>query len=263
MHHRALGGADTGDIVVVGQGGGDVGGGQLVRRQLDRVEPGAQGEILGAEQFRRLHAGNGLQFRLHDADQIIGDLVRLQNVGTEAHIHGVDGLADRHLQYRLLRARRQLVQHRIDLGVDFGQRLVAVIVQAEIAGDGRERVLAGRLHVIDAVGLGDRVLERRGDEAGDDVRIGAEERGGDGHHRILGARILQDRQGEARLDAQHQDEQAHHGREDRPADEQICKLHLCMPSSAGRAFHALGFRAKLCCLCIRSCRQRGAALRPG
>src|SRR5579859_1188891 len=32
------------------------------------------------------------------------------------------------------------------------------------------------------------------------------------------------------------------------------------PSSAGRAFHALGYRAKLCCLCDSGCRQRGRAL---
>ena len=34
-------------------------------------------------------------------------------------------------------------------------------------------LLAGRGHVVDAVGLRDGVLQRRGDEAGDDVGIGA------------------------------------------------------------------------------------------
>ena len=115
-------------------------------------------------------------------------------VAGEADIHGVDGLADLDGQRRLLRAGRQLVEHRIDLGADLGQRLVGIVVQPQIDGDGADARLAGRGHVVDAVGLGDGILQRRGDEAGDDVGIGAVIGGRHRDDGVLRARILQHRQ---------------------------------------------------------------------
>ena len=49
-------------------------------------------------------------------------------------------------------------------------------------------------HVVDAVRLGDGVFERRGDEAGDHVGIGAVIGRRDGDDGVLGAWILQHRQ---------------------------------------------------------------------
>ena len=105
LHHLALGGAEAGDVVVAGQRRADVRGGQAVGRQLLRIEPGAQREILAAEDLRRLHALDRLQLRLHHAHQIVGDLVGGQHVAGEADIHRVDGLADLDRQDRLLRCR--------------------------------------------------------------------------------------------------------------------------------------------------------------
>ena len=90
LHHLALGVADAGYVVVGGERLADVGGGEPERRELFRIEPGAQGEDLLAEQFRGLHAGHRLQLRLHHADEVIGDLVRRQRVAVKADIHGVD-----------------------------------------------------------------------------------------------------------------------------------------------------------------------------
>ena len=97
---------------------------------------------------------------------------------------------------RLLRAGRQLVEDRIDLGVDFGERLVGIVVEPQIDRDRAGAALAGRGHVVDAVRLGDGVFERRGDEAGDHVGIGAVIGRGDRHDGVFGARILQHRQRE-------------------------------------------------------------------
>ena len=110
----------------------DIGGGQPERREFFRIEPGAQRKNLLAEQFGGLHARHRLQLGLHDAHQIIGDLVRRQRVAVEADIHGVDGLADLDGQSRLQRAGRQLIEDRIDLGVDLGQRLVGIVVEPQV-----------------------------------------------------------------------------------------------------------------------------------
>jgi hypothetical protein len=224
-HHLALGGADAGNVVVCGHRQADIGRRQAERCELLRIEPGAQREHFLAEQFRGLHAGHRLQLRLHHARQVIGDLVRRQGVAVEADIHGVEGLADLHLQRRLQRAGRQLVEHRRDLGVDLGQRLVGIVVEPQRHRDGAHAALAHRIHVVDAVGLGDGVLQRRGDEARDHVRIGAVIDRGDGDDGVFGARILQDRQHEIGAHAEHQDQQADNRCKHRPADEDICKLH--------------------------------------
>ncbi|MFK4603337.1 hypothetical protein ABIF57_002789 [Bradyrhizobium diazoefficiens] len=229
LHHLALGGAEPGDVVVAGQRGRYVGCGQPVGGKLDRIEPGAQREGLVAEQLRGLHAGYGLQLGLHHADQVVGDLVRRQHVAAEAEIHGVDGLADLDRQHRLLDAARQLIEHRVHLGVDLGQRLAGVEVQPQVDGDGGGAGLAGRRHVVDAIGLGDGVFQRRGDEPGNDRRIGAVVRRRHGDDRVLGSRILQDRQRGHRLQTQHQDHQADDDRKHRPANEDVGKGHVLVP----------------------------------
>ena len=194
LHHLAFGIADAGNVIVGGERLADVGRGEPEGRELLRIEPGAQREHLLAEQFGGLHARHRLQLRLHHARQVIGDLVRRQGVAVEADIHGVDGLADLHRQGRLQRAGRQLVEDRSDLGVDFGQRLVGIVVEPQRHRDGADAALADRVHVVDAVGLRDGVFQRRGDEARDHVGIGAVIDRGDGDQRVFGARELQDRQ---------------------------------------------------------------------
>ena len=225
LHHLALGIADAGYVVVGGQRLADVGRRQPERRELLRIEPGAQGEHLLAEQFRRLHAGDRLQLGLHHAGEVVGDLVRLERVAVEAEIHGVDGLADLDGEDRLQRPGRQLIENRIDLGIDLGQRLVGIVVEPQIDRDRAHPALADRGHVVDAVGLGDGVFQRRGDEAGHHVGIGAVVDRGDVDDRVFGARELQNRQDFVGAQAEHQDQQADDGGEHRPANEDIREVH--------------------------------------
>ena len=106
LHHLPLGRAQAGDIVVVGKRRAYVIGRETVGGELHGVQPGAQREVLGAQQFGRLHTLDRLQFRPHDTDEIIGDLVGFEHGAVEADIHRVDGLTDLHGQHRLLRSNR-------------------------------------------------------------------------------------------------------------------------------------------------------------
>ena len=225
LHHLAFGIADPGYVIVGGERLADVGGGEAERRELLRIEPGAQRKHLLAEQLRGLHAGHRLQFRLHHAREIIGDLVRRQSIAVEADIHGVDGLADLHRQGRLQRAGRQLIEYGSDLGVDLGQRLVGVVVEPQRHRDGADAALADRVHVVDAVGLRDGIFQGRGDEARDHVGIGAVIDRGDGDECVFGARELQDRQRRIGAQAEHQYQKADDRSEHRPADENVGELH--------------------------------------
>ena len=90
---------------------------------------------------------------------------------------------------------------------------------------GAHALPARRGEVIDAVRLGDGVLERRGDESGHQGRIGAVVDGLDRHDRVLGQRILPDRQKTDGAKAQHQDQQAHHRGEHGTFYEEIGEMH--------------------------------------
>src|ERR1700691_1914495 len=94
LDHLAFGRADAGYVVVRGQRLTDVCRGEPERRKFLRVEPRTQREYLLAEQLRGLRPGDRLQSRLHDAQEVVGDLVRRQRIAVEADIHGVDSLAD-------------------------------------------------------------------------------------------------------------------------------------------------------------------------
>ena len=120
----------------------DVSCGQPVGGELLRIEPGAQRKHFLPEQLGGLHARYGLQLGLHDAHEIVGDLVRRERIAVEAEIHRVDRLADLDGQHRLLRAGRQLVEHRVDLGVDLGQRFVGIVIEPQVDRDRAGAALA-------------------------------------------------------------------------------------------------------------------------
>src|SRR6266704_2850550 len=162
---------------------------RVVQPKLQAVEGVQTAEILGG-----LHAFYRLQLGLNDANQVIGDLVGREHVARETDVHGGELLADFHRKHRLLRARRQLVQNGVDLGIDLGKGLVDVVVEAQGGRDRAHALAACRAHEVDAVRLGDGVFERRGDESGHQRRVGPEIGRGHGDDRVLRARILQHRQ---------------------------------------------------------------------
>ena len=162
---------------------------------------------------------------MYDPRQIVGDLVRRQRIAVETEIHRVDGLTDLDGEHRLLRSDWQLIEHRGDFGVDLGKGLVGIVVEPQVDRDGRGAALAGRRHIIDAIGLSDRNLERRGDETRHEVGIGAVISRGNGHHRIFSARILQHRQRVIGAHAEDEDQQADGRGENWPANKDVGEIH--------------------------------------
>ena len=77
-----------------------------------------------------------------------------------------------------------------DLGLDLGHRGVGIVVQLHVGLDGRDPLGAAREQIVDAVGLGHGLLQRRGDEALDQLAAGAGVGGGDRYHRVLGLGVL-------------------------------------------------------------------------
>ena len=128
---------------------------------------------------------------LDDAHEVIGDLVRLENVRGEAQVRGGKlgvgrlDVDDRHLGFG-----RQVIAHLVHLGADFRQRLVRIVIELEPGGDGGKAQRAAGLKIINAVGGGDGAFERRGDEPAHEVRAGADIDRGDGDRGVFAARVL-------------------------------------------------------------------------
>ena len=201
-------------------------GRDAVRRHLVRLQPDAHGERAVAEDVGALHAADGAQLRLHDARQVVGDLVLIEVGGREAEVHrrelGVGGLE---LDDRRLGLGRQVVANLRDLRLDLGERGVGVVVELQVHGDRAEPLRARRLHVVDAVGAGDHALERRRDEAAHQVGVRADVGRRDADDRDVAARVLPDAQRADRLQAGDQDDQVDDDRQDRPLDEEIGEPH--------------------------------------
>ena len=137
------------------------------------------------------------------------------------YMDGELGVRRRELDDRRLRLGRQVVAHLRHLGLDLGQGGVGVVVELQVDRDRRDALGARGLDVVDAVGAGDHALERRRDEAADEVGVGADVGRRDLDDRDVAARVLADRQRADRLQPGDQDDQVDDDREDRPPDEEI------------------------------------------
>src|SRR6185295_9874692 len=122
---------------------------------------------------------------------------------------------------RNVRFLRDQVPDRIHLGENFGQRLVRVEVQLDVDLDGAGALHGRRGDVVDALGGGDRLLDRRGDEALNQVGRCARVHGGDVDHRVRQFWILPDRQYAGGPQTNQEDQQADDDRQDRTLDEDI------------------------------------------
>ena len=219
LDQRTLGAADGGKEIIVGQRQANLVRADVERGQAVGFEPDAHGEGAAAQDVRALHAFQRGEPGLDHADEVIGDLVRLQNVRGETQIAGgnlrVGGFDVDHGHFGL---RRQVVADLVHLGADFGERLVGVVIQLEPGGDGGQAQRAARLQVFNAVGGGDGALERRGDEAAHQLGAGADIDGGDGDGGVFTARILADVERADGLETGDQNHQVHHQRQHRPPD---------------------------------------------
>ena len=217
----ALGLAGRGLEVVGDDRGLDVVRRHAAARHLDRIEPQPHRKCLAAENIGRGHAVDRRQHRLHHARQVIRDRRTGQLFAGEAEIHHGRGLARRLGHDRIVGFLRDQVFDRIGLGENFGQRLVRIEIQLDVDLDRRGAEHRRRSDVVDAFGRSDRLLDRRGDEALDQIRGRAGIDGGDVDHRVRQLRILPDRQHRRRPQTDQEDQQADDDRKHRTLDEDI------------------------------------------
>ncbi len=195
-------------------------------RHAVRLEPDAHRERPATEDIGALNAVDGAQARLHDADEVVADLVLIEVLGREAQIHRGELRVRRlDLDDRRLRLGRQVVAHLRHFRLDLRERRVGVVVELEVHGDGADTLRARGLDVVDAVGAGDDALERRGDEATHQVGVGADVRGRDRDHRHVAARELAHARGADRLQPRDEDDEVDDDRENRPPDEEVGQPH--------------------------------------
>ena len=86
LHIGPLGRPDCRQIIIGSQGGANLRRTDIERRHALGLQPDPHGKRACAEDFRPLHAGHGRQTRLHNADQVIGDLALRENVRGETQV---------------------------------------------------------------------------------------------------------------------------------------------------------------------------------
>ncbi len=166
LDERTLGAADRRKKIIGRERLADLRRADVERGHPIGFKPDAHGEGAPAENLRPLHAGERGQPRLHDAGEVVGDFVRLQNIGGEAEIGGsVLGVGRLDVDHRHFSFRGQIVPLLIDLRTDFGERLVRVVIEFQVRRNGRDALRTLRLQIIDAIGGRDRALERGGDKS--------------------------------------------------------------------------------------------------
>ena len=227
-----VGGDVRDDEVALGLAGGGlevVGGNRrrdIVRRHaapghLDRIEPQPHRKGLPTENVGRRHAVDGRQHRLHHAGEIVRYRRTRELLAGEAEIHHGGGLAGGLGDDRVVGFLGNQIFDRIHLGENFGQRLVGVEVQLDVDLDRAGPQHRRRGDIVDAFGRGDRLLDRRGDEALNQIRRRAWIGSRDVDDGIRQFRILADRHGGRRPEADQQDQQADDDRQNRTFDEDI------------------------------------------
>ena len=224
--HRPLGAAERGEIVVRGEcvvrhRGRNAEGGHLVG-----LEPDAHCEGAVAENLRALHAADGAQLRLHDAHEVVGDLVLIEIARGEAEVRRGE-LAVRRLQIddRRFGLGRKLIANLRDFRLNLRQRRIRVVVQFEVDGDRADALRARRFEKVDAVRSGDGALERRGDEAAHEIGVRADIRGRHLHRGNVAARKLPHGQRADRLQSADENDEVDDDRKDWSFDEKVCDFH--------------------------------------
>ena len=213
--------AGRGGEVVGGERRPDVVRGHSEGRHAGRIKPDAHGEGLSAENLSVGDAVDGLQARLDDAGQVVGDLGRGHHVRVERQVHERVALAGLLDHDRVVGVARQETAHLIDFGQGVGHRPVRIGVETQIERDRRLVLLRGRDERVDSLGARHRLLDRGGDEALDDIRGRAGIGRGDGDRGVRGLGKLSHLKPEGGHPADQQNEQADYARQHRPADEEI------------------------------------------
>ena len=143
LNERAFGAAEGGQKVIPPSAVRTWAGLMLRAAIALRLQPDAHRESAAAENFGALHAAERGEAGLDDSGEIIGDLVRLENIGGEAEVAGGElriGRLD--VDYGDLRFRWKVAADLVDLRADLGKCLVRIVIQFEPRGDRRNALRA-------------------------------------------------------------------------------------------------------------------------
>ena len=195
------------------------------RRERRAVEPDAHRVALPAGDA---HARDAVERREPVDDvtvRVVGQLERVHP--RRAHVEPDDHVGIRLGLLDLGRVR--LLRHAVDDAADGVAHVVRrgldVAVERELDADAALAVAALRLDRLDALDAGQRVLEHLRDAGLDDGGGGARVLDRDGDDGRIDRGQLAQRQARVGDHAEHDEQQAHHGREDRAADREIGKDH--------------------------------------
>ena len=218
--------------IVVGQSLADIERRHPERGHAVGIKPDAHREHLAAEHLGLSHAVDGLQLRLYHALEVVADLGRGHHVRVERQIEQRVALARLLGDDGVVGLARQNALHLGELRQHVGHGAVGIGIQPEVERD-RAHILVGRCgERVDAFGARHRLLDRHGDEALNEVGVGAGIGREDRDRRIGQLGILPDGQLESRLRADEQDQQAHHRGKHRPFDKEIGEAHVLTASAS-------------------------------
>ena len=145
------------------------------------------------------------------------------------------------IDYRGLRLWRQVIADLGQLRLNLREGSVGVVVELQVHRDRAEALGTRRLHVVDPVRAGNHALQGRGNEAADQIRVGAHVNRRNLHHRDIAARILTHAERTDGLQPGNQDYQADDNREDWPLDKEVSKFHLAILGLGSRVVFRSNF----------------------
>ena len=207
--------------------------GQPVRGQLVGVHPNPHRVAPVAAQLHVGHAGNGLQARLDNAVDQVGELQRAHRLAGEGQPDGGCCVGFDFGDDGFIHRRGQAAAHARHAVAHFGGRRVGVFAELEAH---RDLAAFGARHAgkdVDAIYPGDGVFQRLGDLRLDDLGRCADQTRVDVDQRLVDARVFAQAQLLERHQPDEHQQQRHHARQHRPADGGFRQLHGVSLSRSG------------------------------
>jgi hypothetical protein len=197
----------------------------IVGRHAGAIEPDPHRILALSENADLGHAGDVLDAVGDEAVGEIGQFERSVPRARQRQIHDRLGVGLDLGDDRLVDLGRHAAAHAADAVAHVGGGDVGIDIRAEAHRDEAALLAAGRGDDLDALDAGDRVLQDLRDLRLDDLGRGAAIIGADRDDRLVDIGIFAHRQAVIGDDADQHDQQAHHRREDGPADEKFEQAH--------------------------------------
>ena len=206
----------------------------ILGRQTERSEPvaieiDAHRVLAFAADLHIGHAGQGLQTRLDDAVGVIRNRERRYRLAREREPDDGIGVGLDLGDHRLVDVVGQTRAHARHPVAHIGRRTIDIARELEAHRDLARFIARSRGQGLDAFDARERILERLGDLAFDDLGRSAAVIGADIDHRLVDLRIFAHRQTRVRHRANQRDDERQHGRKHRTADAQIRQTHERAP----------------------------------